>query len=170
MRRIAIPSRALPIRGGGAMVPLGVDPGPDTVQLDPFLFPPPGATTINVAANVALPGAGRFDAGVTYRVPIASYGVISSIDLLLDSILINTSVLWTLLINGKPVPGFGPITILGRNGAASVSKTWQGPLRIVMPLNGTVSATIQNVDGGVYTAGTALYGWFFPQDRATKKR
>jgi hypothetical protein len=70
-----------------------------------------------------------------------------------------------LLINGAPVPGYSPLTILGRNGAASVGRSWSGPLRILVPLGGIVSWLIQDVDGGNYTAGTAYYGWFWPQER-----
>lgn len=165
-RRIIIPSRSIPLKAGGSVIASGVAPGPDTVRLDPFLFPPPFSTPINLAANVAIVGAGvRFDAGTTLVIPKNCYGVISTIDLLLDSILITSNVLWTLLVNGFAVPGFAPITILGRNGAASVSKSWPGPLRILIPLGGQVSMTIQNVDGAPYTAGTQLYGWFFPQER-----
>jgi hypothetical protein len=143
-----------------------VEPGPDTVKLDPFLYPPPNSTPINVAANVAIVGAGgRFDAGVTFEIPDSNYGVISSIELLLDSILITSNVLWTLFVNGIPVPGFAPLTILARNGAASVSRAWPGPLRIVIPLGGIVSVQVVDVDGAPYTAGTSLYGWHFPQQR-----
>jgi len=165
-RKIVTPGRSVPMRGGGSAIATGVQPGPDTIKLDPFLFPPPFSIPINVGANVAITGVGgRFDAGVTFEIPDSNYGVISSIDLLLDSILITSNVLWTIFVNGMPVPGFAPLTILGRNGAASVSKSWPGPLRIVIPLGGQVSVQIVDVDGAPYTAGTQLYGWQLPQQR-----
>ena len=165
--RIGVPSRGIPLKGGGSIVAAGVAPGPNTVQFDPYLFPPPASTPLNLAANQAIVGANTFytPAGVSRSIPGNCYGVISTIDLLLDSILITSVVNWYIFINGSPVSGFNPITVLGRNGAASVGRSWEGPLRILIPLGGTVSVTIQNVDGGAYTAGTSLYGWFFPQQR-----
>ncbi len=167
-RAIVVPAgRGLPgLKGGGSAVASGIDPGPDTVRLDPFLFPPPFATTINLAANQATNGANdrQFPAALSTAIPENCYGVISSISLMLDSILITSNVQWTILINGIAVPGF-TLTILGRNGAASVSSSWPGPLRILIPLGGRVGVQILNVDGGNYTAGTQLYGWFFPQKR-----
>lgn len=164
--RIIPAGRGIPLKPGGSLVASGVDPGPDTVKLDPFLYPPPFSTPINQAVNTAITGAGTIVIGVApFTVPPNCYGVISSIDLLLDSILISSNVKWTFLINGNPIPGYAPLTILGRNGAASVSKSWPGPLRLLIPLGGTVSVMIQDVDGAPYTAGTSYYGWFFPQNR-----
>lgn len=164
---IVIPHRGINIKPGGAAIAPPLSPDPNTVSLDPSLFPPAQSTPINVSANQAIVGAGaRFTpAGLVFKVPDNCYGIISTIDLLLDSILIGSNVLWTLLVNGIPVPGFNPITILGRNGAASVSKSWPGPLRILIPVGGTISWTIQDVDGAAYTAGTSYYGWFWPQQR-----
>jgi hypothetical protein len=164
--QLAPASRIAPIQPGGVLIAPPTAPR-GTVFLDPSLFPPAGSQAFNVAANQAIVGAGAFfrPAALTFDIPQNCYGVINSIDLLLDSIAINTQVLWTLLINGSPVPGFNPITILGRNGAASVSKSWPGPLRILIPLGGVVQWLIQDVDGGLYTAGTAVYGWFWPQVR-----
>lgn len=166
--RIVPAGRDLPVRPGGSAIAAAPEPGPNAVELDPFLFPPPNSTPINVAVNTATAGAGQIIPNVAaYTVPNNCYGVISSIDLLLDSILISSSVLWTFMLNGRPLSGFSPLTILGRNGAASVSKSWAGPLRILIPLGGTFSVQIQNVDGAPYTAGTSYYGWFVPQTRAT---
>lgn len=167
--RIVPAGRSAPIRGGGSAIAQGVEPGPDTVQLDPFLYPPPFSTPINVASTAAIAGAGTFvsPAGAVFQVPPGNYGVVSVIDLLLDGILSTSTVLWTFLINGSPIPGFAPLTILGRGGAASVSKTWQGPLRLIIPLGGIFSVKIQNVDGAPYNAGTSYYGWFFPQNRVS---
>lgn len=167
---IVIPSRGLPLVPGGVAIapPLAPQGQADkTVFFDPSLFPPPFATPINLAANQGIVGAGTFytPAGLALQIPGNCYGVISTIDLLLDSITITSNVLWTLRINKVPVPGFNPLTILGRNGAASVSKSWPGPLRILIPLGGIIDVLIEDVDGGSYTAGTALYGWFWPQER-----
>lgn len=165
--RIGNASTAIPLRGGGSAIAAGLAPGPDTMQFDPYLYPPPFSTPINVSVNTAITGAGAIfrPAGSSFQAPLNSYAVISTIDLLLDGILPTSNVLWTFLINGTPVPGLSPLTILGRSGAASVSKSWQGPLRIAIPLNGIFSVLITDVDGAPYTAGTAYSGWFFPQSR-----
>lgn len=164
--RIVPAGRGILLKPGGSAIASGVEPGPDTVKLDPFLYPPPFSTPINQSVNTPITGPGTIINGVApLTIPNNCYGVISSIDLLLDSIVITSKVFWTFFINGNPVPGFNGLTILGRNGAASVSKSWQGPLRLLIPLGGTVNVTIQDVDGAPYTAGTTYYGWFFPQSR-----
>lgn len=164
---VVIAPRSAPIRPGGSAVAMGVDPGPDTVQLDPYLYPPPNSTPFNLAANQAIVGVNQITtpAGLVLPIPQNCYGVINSVDLLLDSILITSNVLWTLRLNKIPIPGFAPITILGRNGAASVAKSWGPQLRLVVPLGAEISVQIQNVDGAPYTAGTQLQGWFWPQTR-----
>lgn len=163
-----VPSRGVAVKPGGTATAPGVAPGVDTVQLDPYLYPPPNAVGINQAANQGIVGAGALFPGVaSFTIPKNCFGVVSTIDLLLDAITPASNVLWTLIVEGAAVPGFNPLTILGRSGAASVSKSWPGPLRIVIPLGGTVSWTIQDVDGAPYTAGVSYYGWFWPQVRDT---
>jgi hypothetical protein len=165
--RIAIPRHPIPLTAGGSVIQELLPPGPNTVQQDPGLYPPPNSIPINVSLNTAIVGAGATfqPAGLAFSVPQSSFGVISVVQLLLDGITIASNVLWTMLINGQPVPGFNPITILGRNGAASVAKTWGPQLRVIIPLGGTISWLIQDVDGGAYTAGVSYYGWQVPQTR-----
>jgi hypothetical protein len=155
-----------PLRPGGAAI-AGPLQEPGTILLPPQLFPPENAISLNLSANQAIVGAGAVftPSALSTRIPPNCYGVISSIDLVLDAIVLTSDVRWSLLINGVPVAGWNAITILGRDGAASVSKTWEGPLRIMIPLGGTVGVRIVDVDGGAYVAGTQLYGWFWPQRR-----
>jgi hypothetical protein len=168
LTRIGNASRAIPVRPGGSAIAAANEPGPNAVELDPFLYPPPNSIAINIAVNQPISGIGGVftPAAALFQLPPNYYGVISTIDLLLDSILISSNVLWSFLINGVPAPGFAPLTILGRNGAASVSKSWAGPLRLVIPKGGTFGVTIVDVDGAAYTAGTSYYGWMFPQKRS----
>lgn len=154
-----------PIMGGGSPLAGGISaPG----MFPPTLFPPPGSQGFNLQADAALPGViGSLTtpADLAFQIPGNMVAVISSIELLLDGITVVSDVVWRLLINGSPAPGWGNITILGRNGAASVAKSWDGPLGIEVPLGGLIGVQILNNDGGAYTAGTSLYGWFWPSQK-----
>lgn len=166
-RRIVIPRHPIPLKSGGSVLQELLPPGPNVVLQDPGLYPPPNALPINVGLETGIVGAGTVvtPAGLAFTVAPNNFGVISWFQLLLDGITITSNVLWTMLINGQPVPGFNPVTILGRNGAASVTKTWGPQLRVIIPLGGTLSWTIQDVDGGNYTVGVQYYGWQIPQTR-----
>lgn len=164
--RIAYPSRTIPVRGGGSVIAPPLTKA-GTVFTDPGLAPPESQQSFNLDFNQAITGANTTyaPAQLQYKIPDNCYGFIQAITLLLNGITLSSNVLWQLQINGVPVQGFNAMTILGRDGAASVTKAYDSPLRIAIPVGGQVSIVITNVDGASYTAGTSVYGYFMPQTR-----
>lgn len=153
--------------GGGAALGAGVV-DPRTIILPAEHYAPAGSTPIFLSAEAGIVGGGTIvtPAGLQLQLPSDCVGVIKSIELLLDAITIASSVIWTLLINGNPVQGMDSLTILARNGAASVSSSvLPGQLTIPVPQGGTIGMRIRDVDGGPYTVGAELSGWFWPAAR-----
>ncbi len=155
------------LTGGGSAVARGIRPR-NTLQLPPHLYPPETARSFNLAVNVGITGAGTrvTPPELSQRMPKNCYGTVAGIDFDLDGIVITSRVFWTVLVNGSPVQGFNALTVLGRNGAASVSRSVGAgaALGILVPIGGLVSVSILDADGGTYTAGTQVYGWFWPQE------
>lgn len=152
-------------RPDGAQLEQGGLQPPNTLFQDPYLFPPQGAQAINLSAPQAIVGAGQITrpAALAKQLPPAMVGVIDTIDLQLDAIVLTSNVLWRITVAGAPVQGW-TITVPGITGAAAAIKSWTHA-RIQIPLNGSVAVEIVNVDGGAYTATTTLYGWFWPAVR-----
>lgn len=155
---------ALPVSGpsGGSGFGSSV-PG---AILDPFNFPPPGSTPIFLSDEQPSVGAGTITQlpNIKQAMDNNSIGVINSLTLLLDQIVLASAVFWTLTINGQPVPGVSALTVLGRSGAASVAPTIN-PLRIVVPPLGAIGAFVTNKDGNPYTVGLQVFGWYWPAQR-----
>jgi len=155
----------LPVAAGGVKPEGGVQ-APNTVNFDPYLYPPPGSQFFNLVQAQAIAVAGTLynPANLTLGLPRGYVGVINAIVLQLDGITLASNVLWSILVTGSPYPGFGNITIPGISGAAAAVKDWAGT-RIEIPVNGSIGVRIQNVDGAAYTATTSLYGWYWQQNR-----
>jgi len=155
------------LTGGGSAVALGVR-SRKTLQLPPHLYMPENGQPFNLAVNVGITGAGTrvTPPELRFQIPPNCYGTVAGIDFDLDGIVITSRVFWSLLFNGTPVQGFNALTVLGRNGAASVARSVGSgaPLGLVTALGSLISMSILDSDGGTYTAGTQVYGWFWPQD------
>lgn len=154
------------IRPGAPELDRGVEQ-PNTLNYPPEIVRPPNSRTVSLSVNTALAaaaGAIVTPAGFPLQLAKSEVGVIDQIDLLLNGIVLGSTVTWMLLVNGAPPPGFGAMTILGRDGAASVSKTYGPQLRITVPAGGVISVVITNGDGAAgYTAGVGVLGWAWPR-------
>lgn len=141
----------------------------NAVALDPNLYPPQGSTGLFLSDSAALVGAGSSTrpAGLQITLTTGSVGVIDTIDMLADGIVISTQILFTILINGAPVPGFNNLSILGRNGAQSVGKSMGPFLRCQIPIGGTLQMQFTDVDGGAITMGAQLRGWYWAAQRSS---
>lgn len=151
--------------GNGAKLETSGLQEPNTFYQDPYTVPPPLSQAINLSGPQAIVGANTLytPAALAQNLPNANVGVIDSIDLQLDGIALATNVLWRILICGAPAIGW-QITVPGIGGATAAIKSWT-KARIPIPLNGSCGVQILNVDGGVYTATTTLYGWYWPAKR-----
>ncbi len=141
----------------------GSSPG---LLLDPYLFPPTNATplfgtdlqpSVNAGTVTLLPGC-------TLQVPDNNVGVIASITVLLDQIVITSNVVWSILVNGITPPGYNQLRVIPRSGAAAVGVQFV-PTRLELPPLAIVTVQAQNIDGGAYNLGAQLYGWYWPAQR-----
>lgn len=151
----------------GGVAGIQGDQAANTVNLPPELYPPLQSTAFFLSDEAALVGIGASTrpGGLAFTLPQTMVGVIDAIELLIDGIVITTSVVYSVMMNGAPVNGFNNLTILGRNGAQSVSKAMGPFLRCEIPIGGTVQMQFTDVDGGAITMGAQLRGWFWPADR-----
>lgn len=155
-----------PLMPGGSALSGGLT-SPGGISLPPTLYPPPGSRSFNLADEVATIGAGTLTelTNCQLQLPPTNVGVISSIELLIDGILITTRLFFRLIVNGSPIPGWGSLTVLARNGAANASRSLSGPLGIELPAGAAFTVKALNQDGGNYTVGANLYGWEWPAVR-----
>jgi hypothetical protein len=87
------------------------------------------------------------------------YAVVTSFTIYIQNMLATTNVLFTLLYNGTPVQGYNGLTIFP-GASPRVANTFDAPIRFTGA--GTLTVTIQNIDGGTYLVGAAVSGWQWP--------
>lgn len=139
----------------------------DAIALPSNLYPKRNSTWFNPSVNQAITGANTqyTPSALVVQLTPAEVGVVHQIDLLLDGIVATSNVLWQVMVNGAALAGYEALTILGRSGAASVSKTIGPYLGILLPQGARLSVKIVDIDGGAYTAGCGLVGWKNPVAR-----
>ena len=158
-------SQSVPVAPGAPDLARGrTEPG--SVLLDPYLYPPPGSTTFNLAAEAAVSGAGAAvtPAGLQYQIPANNVGVVDALSLLLNGITLSSVVTWRVIVGGLAVQGWDNLTILGRDGAQAISVAFD-KCRIVIPQSASLGISITDTDGAAYTVGAQLRGWFWPVTR-----
>lgn len=153
---------------GGAPVPvsLGLDSTADLIPRNLMIFPPEiypipdavefnplGSTTTIIAETKVIPG-------VALQLPQSYIGIIRGYTIYVDNMLLTTNLIYTLLINGNPAPGYGSLTMFPR-AAPSVSNGFDAFIRV--PDGAALSVKVQNVDGGSYTVGASISGWIWPR-------
>ena len=154
--------------GGGAAVRTPLDPpgsGPvitKAIQLYlPEIYPIPEAQNFNLvgsAASVA-PETGTVLAGCTLQLPANNVGVIRGLALYIDNMLTTTNVTWSLVVQNGVPQGFGNLSMFPRN-ATFVGNNFDILVRV--PVGANVQVIFSNIDGGSYTVGAAISGWFWP--------
>lgn len=136
------------------------------VQLAPWQEPPIGSVPLFLSAKAATVGANNEVstmataalANLQRTMGAREQGVIRGFTLFVENPVTTTNVLWTLLVNGVPVPGANGVTILGR-AASSVSRPLS--LLVFVPPRQRIDVRILNVDGGAYNVGADLEGWTY---------
>lgn len=130
----------------------------------PEVFPIPGAVEFNPLASKATAGVeSGTDIGIVLAIPSKSIGILRGVSLYITNMLDTTVVTWSVLQNSAVLPGYANLSIFPRvapfvsNGFDSFVRLDQGPLTVVF----------SNADGGTYTVGAALSGWFWPQALGT---
>jgi len=132
----------------------------------PYQIRPPQAREINVEANstgfnnvntpAVIPGS-------VFNVPTDNVGVLRSVVLSVNNLLVTTALVWRLRFDAVPVQGWNALTVFPRN-AGSVSVAY-GPdeTYIYVPDGVTIDAEIivGAADPNVYQAGIAFHGWYY---------
>lgn len=153
---------------GGAPVPtpLGLteDAGliPRTLMIfPPEIYPIPDATEFNpLGSRSTIVAETQLIPGAAVTLPKNFIGIIRGYSIYIDNMLTTTNVIYTLLIDGNPAPGYGSLTMFPR-AAPSVSNGFDAFVRI--PDGATVTVKFQNMDGGSYIVGASFSGWFWPK-------
>jgi hypothetical protein len=128
----------------------------------PEVFPIPDAHEFNITGSVASPGAANNVAitGCTFDIPDASLAIIRSVSLYITGMIATTNVLWSLLRDNQPLPGYQNISIFPR-AVASIGLSLDAFLRVRGKC--TISMQFSNIDGAAYVVGGAFSGWYWPE-------
>lgn len=155
------PGGGSPGRGAGA----GGGRGPQQYSVAPPYVERPttardfymnGTQTARVIANTPSEFPGSF------TVPANNLGVIRSVSILANSLLITSNILWTLRYNGTAVEGWNQLTIAPRAaGSIEVSFVPQETF-IPVPEGSRISWDVTVVDAGTYQVSVTTHGWFYP--------
>lgn len=126
----------------------------------PENFPIPSAVEFNpLAKKTTAVAESGIDIGLILTIPERSLGILRGVSLYITNMLDTTNVTWSVLQNGAVIPGYSNLSIFPRvapfvsNGFDAFFRLGQGPVTVVY----------NNIDGGTYTVGAALSGWFWPQ-------
>lgn len=133
----------------------------------PWLEPFPDAQFFNVSANksTSVGETGISITGSKSQIGQGVIGVLRSFTVNINDMTPATNVVFTLMVNGGPVPGFGQISMFPRN-AASVSNSFD--CMIILPVSATIEVFYNNADGGSYLVGASYGGWQYPEASARR--
>jgi hypothetical protein len=92
-------------------------------------------------------------------VPASYKAVIRGVSIYINNMLATTNVTWTVRVNNNPIPGYSGLSIFPRV-APFVGNSFDAEYRFEGPA--TVTVSFSNIDGGAYTVGAAISGWFWP--------
>lgn len=112
-----------------------------------------GVLAAAIGASVTF-GAGLFE------LPPANVGVIGYLTIFVDAPNTTINVIWTLLLNGAPIPGWERITTFPRT-ANNLSIVYPGTVQIPQRSVVTVRVTNQAATGP-WTVGAEVGGWHWP--------
>lgn len=175
----AIPSIPFPIgpvwdvgaggsSGGGASLVYPPDVADSVQQVGrqlevplPEVFPIPDATIFNAECQQASNAAGSFVLSFTpdVTIPASNLAIMTSFTIYVQNMLQTTSITWTLLANGNPVPGYNLLAIFPGT-SPRAANTFNAPMRFTGLTQ--LQVQITNGDGGMYLLGAAISGWFWP--------
>lgn len=127
----------------------------------PDIYPIPGASEFNILVTKATSAVEtNTDIGITLDVPPNNIGIIRSLTLSISDMLTTTVVTWTVNVNGGPAPGYFNLSMYPRV-SPFVSNAFDSFIHI--PQGGKVRVVFTNTDGGSYTVGASIGGWFWPE-------
>lgn len=127
----------------------------------PEVFPIPGATEFYRTAFAASGGLGTITpAALTLQTPQSSLGIVRVFGVGLDGMSAVTDVVFSLRVNGVPVPAWGAYQLFP-GPAARVTES--SDVWVKLPPASLVEVAITNRDGAAYTVGANYSGWTWPE-------
>lgn len=156
--------------GGGGYVgtpgapPLAQESQPNYVVAPPTIERPPNATDLFTSANLLAQTIATSPATYpnAFQVPENNVAVIRSVSLLVNNLLIDSDITWTLRFNGVGVGGWDALTVAPRAaGSLEVSFT---PFETFIPVpeGALIDWVSRVVDAGTYQVSVTTHGWFYP--------
>lgn len=126
----------------------------------PDVYPIPTAIPFQVAGTVATTGAGTITQipGTALKLPAGYIGLVHTLNIsVLTAVTLATVQLFTIRINQAPAIGWANMTFAGR-AAQNFERYFDAALRL--PNGCLVDIINTNVDGGAYTVGADITGWY----------
>ncbi|MGE0347375.1 MAG: hypothetical protein AB7N73_15015 [Gemmatimonadales bacterium] len=161
---IDILARPRPGRVGGGFAGGGYQGVPTFTVGSPLVERPPTARDFNLFGTLAARDSANTPAlfpTATFTLPSGNVGVIRSISILANNLLVTSDVVWTLLFNEAPVFGWNRLTINPR-AAGSVEVSWTPEeTYIPVPENARIDFSVRVNDGGTYQVSVAVHGWMY---------
>lgn len=132
----------------------------------PTVWKPQGAIDFNrfgtLTARTSANTPALFTPDADFQVPPGNVGVIRSVSILANSLLVTSDIRWTLLFNATGAAGWTGLTINPR-AAGSVEVSWtDGETYIVTPEGALIQWSVRVNDAGTYQVSVAYHGWFYP--------
>lgn len=153
--------------GGGGGFPLPAQRAPSIDIPVPWQVRPPGAREIYAqgdATGFNAAGTPAVIPGSQFTLPANHVGILRSVVLSVNTMLITSALTWTFRQDGIPIEGWGQLTIFPR-AAGSVAEAF-GPEEtfIFLPEGGVTIDVFFNVtDAAAYQAGVSYHGWSYPK-------
>lgn len=101
----------------------------------------------------------------SFRLGQGNIGVLRSVTFYVNNMLASTNLVFTIKVNGGPVPGYGAFTPFPRV-AASISNGFD--MQFLLPSESKIEVFFNNVDGGSYKVGAVFTGWQHPESSALR--
>lgn len=146
----------------------GVGGLPRYVQVyQPELYPIPDAQEFNPSGTAATSAVGTgtitlspsVNSKTGIQLPSGNIGILRNFAISITNMQTTTNVTFSLLMNNAPVGGYGGISIIPRS-APFVIDSFDCFIRI--PDGALLTVQFSNIDGGPYTVGASLGGWYWP--------
>lgn len=157
---------------GGSPIPVSAGSpfgGPRFAIQSPYVVRPPFAVDFKDQGDQAARTAVNSPTVLaTFQTPTESVGVIRSIVLTVNNLLLTSDIFWSLLFNGSGVPGWQNLAVTP--GAVPYFALSYGPdetyIRVPEGTRVDLSFTVNAGDAAAYLAGAQFSGWYFPKQMA----
>lgn len=136
------------------------NPIPEAVEFNPA----GSASTVAIEVGTAISLAPQVGATAGFvTLPQNNVGRIAGVIFSITNMLTTTNVTFTLTINGGPVPGYSGVTITPRISSFVEAEFSEPGCRILVPNAAKIGVIFSNLDGGAYTVGASISGWYWPE-------